>query len=423
MSIVWLASYPKSGNTWLRAVLTCYLQGAGDPPSINALIGSVATQRDMFDEFVGLPSSDMTPGRGDPDMRASPAGYVLFTTVDRRYLRMFDLWIRYYRETGLGLPLHVAAVGREACETVRARAARRDGLVVHPLEAGPRTVTARRLQVLGTLLDRGLDVISTDLDAFWLSNRTLELADRRFDVQMSLAAYGWPPAVVEAWGFSLCCGFSIIHANASTRKLMDPWIRRALPAHSDQHALNHILLDHGTRWRRAPRGDGADGACPALGLTLQAIDRRRVTRTADLRRVDRRRLVVFHPRLTARTEELKVLRSVAMLSRLRPRPFLAPVAAGAILNAAARWVLALGVQGRRWFEARDHAGRAGDGSIRDLDPGASGDEARYRQALARLHRQRERVRPAVPPDRQGRLVDRGSVRNPTRSLCARVPRP
>ena len=275
-------------------------------------------------------------------MRASPAGYVLFTTVDRRYLRMFDLWIRYYRETGLRLPLHVAAVGREACETVRARAARRDGLVVHPLEAGPRTVTARRLQVLGTLLDRGLDVISTDLDAFWLSNRTLELADRRFDVQMSLAAYGWPPAVVEAWGFSLCCGFSIIHANASTRKLMDPWIRRALPAHSDQHALNHILLDHGTRWRRAPRGDGADGACPALGLTLQAIDRRRVTRTADLRRVDRRRLVVFHPRLTARTEELKVLRSVAMLSRLRPRPFLAPIAAGAILNAAARWVLALG---------------------------------------------------------------------------------
>ena len=67
----------------------------------------------------------------------------------------------------------------------------------------------------------------------------------------------------------------------------------------------------------------------------------------------------------------------------------------------------LGVQGRRWFEARDHAGRAGDGSIRDLDPGASGDEARYQQALARLHRQRERGRPAVPPDRQGRTVGRG----------------
>ena len=62
MSIVWLASYPKSGNTWLRAVLTCYLQAAGDSLSINALIGGMATQREMFDELVGLPSSDMTPG-------------------------------------------------------------------------------------------------------------------------------------------------------------------------------------------------------------------------------------------------------------------------------------------------------------------------------------------------------------------------
>ncbi len=62
MSIVWLASYPKSGNTWLRTVLTNYLPEAGGPASINALIGwSTASFRYTFDEFLGLPSSDMTP--------------------------------------------------------------------------------------------------------------------------------------------------------------------------------------------------------------------------------------------------------------------------------------------------------------------------------------------------------------------------
>ncbi len=62
MSIFWLASYPKSGNTWLRAVLTNYLDEAGEPASINALIGwSAASSRHTFDEYVGLPSSDMTP--------------------------------------------------------------------------------------------------------------------------------------------------------------------------------------------------------------------------------------------------------------------------------------------------------------------------------------------------------------------------
>ena len=62
MSIVWLASYPKSGNTWLRAMLTNYLIENGEPASINALLGSsIANDRELFSEFVGLDSSDMAP--------------------------------------------------------------------------------------------------------------------------------------------------------------------------------------------------------------------------------------------------------------------------------------------------------------------------------------------------------------------------
>ena len=62
MSIVWLASYPKSGNTWLRAVLTNYLRDDGELASINALVGGpVASDRETFSEIVGLDSSDLTP--------------------------------------------------------------------------------------------------------------------------------------------------------------------------------------------------------------------------------------------------------------------------------------------------------------------------------------------------------------------------
>ena len=60
MSIVWLASYPKSGNTWFRALLTNYLQG-GPSASINALVGAwKANDRDLFNELVGLDSSELT---------------------------------------------------------------------------------------------------------------------------------------------------------------------------------------------------------------------------------------------------------------------------------------------------------------------------------------------------------------------------
>ena len=58
--IVWLASYPKSGNTWLRAVLTNYLREDDEPASINALAGKRYNSRALFDEFVGIKCSDMT---------------------------------------------------------------------------------------------------------------------------------------------------------------------------------------------------------------------------------------------------------------------------------------------------------------------------------------------------------------------------
>ena len=60
--IVWLASYPKSGNTWLRALLTNYLNEGEEPASINELVGKPGLLlREQFDERLGLSSSDLTP--------------------------------------------------------------------------------------------------------------------------------------------------------------------------------------------------------------------------------------------------------------------------------------------------------------------------------------------------------------------------
>jgi hypothetical protein len=47
--IVWLASYPKSGNTWVRAFLHNYIVNAGEPHSINNLVDfSVAECAGIF---------------------------------------------------------------------------------------------------------------------------------------------------------------------------------------------------------------------------------------------------------------------------------------------------------------------------------------------------------------------------------------
>jgi aryl sulfotransferase len=60
--MIWLASYPKSGNTWLRAFLTNYKQNASGPADINTLEGGpIASSRNLFDEWAGVEASDLPP--------------------------------------------------------------------------------------------------------------------------------------------------------------------------------------------------------------------------------------------------------------------------------------------------------------------------------------------------------------------------
>jgi hypothetical protein len=60
--IYWLASYPKSGNTWLRALLTNYLRDADEPADINDLdVSGAGFMSENFDEWLGIDSADLTP--------------------------------------------------------------------------------------------------------------------------------------------------------------------------------------------------------------------------------------------------------------------------------------------------------------------------------------------------------------------------
>ena len=60
-TIIWLASYPKSGNTWFRAFLSNLLSDADEPVHINALgTGAIASARQLFDEVVGVDAADLT---------------------------------------------------------------------------------------------------------------------------------------------------------------------------------------------------------------------------------------------------------------------------------------------------------------------------------------------------------------------------
>jgi hypothetical protein len=61
--IIWLASYPKSGNTWFRIFLANLFSNSNAPVNINNLHSfPIASSRDIFDEIAGVSSSDLTFG-------------------------------------------------------------------------------------------------------------------------------------------------------------------------------------------------------------------------------------------------------------------------------------------------------------------------------------------------------------------------
>lgn len=88
--IWWLASYPKSGNTWLRAFLAYHRHYPKAPESLNDLLGEpMAAYRRIFDDVTGLSSSEMNP---DEIARLRPKVYRQIGTQnqDARYLKIHD---------------------------------------------------------------------------------------------------------------------------------------------------------------------------------------------------------------------------------------------------------------------------------------------------------------------------------------------
>lgn len=90
--IIWLASYPKSGNTWMRVLLTNYLRNSDTPADINNLDGGpIASARVWFDEWAGIEASalnDTVTERLRPDVCRGMAR----ESTNTLFMKAHDAW-------------------------------------------------------------------------------------------------------------------------------------------------------------------------------------------------------------------------------------------------------------------------------------------------------------------------------------------
>ncbi len=106
--IVWLASYPKSGNTWMRVFLSNYLLNGEAPADINDLKGgSIASSRAWFDEWVGIEASSLNETLVES---LRPEAYRCMAREESNtiYMKVHDSWSLTVKGEGL-FPADVTA--------------------------------------------------------------------------------------------------------------------------------------------------------------------------------------------------------------------------------------------------------------------------------------------------------------------------
>lgn len=91
-NIIWLASYPKSGNTWFRVFLNNLLSDSEEPININQLyLSPIASSRSIIDDYLGALSSDLT----DDEIEClRPKVYRMISNESEtdEYLKTHDAW-------------------------------------------------------------------------------------------------------------------------------------------------------------------------------------------------------------------------------------------------------------------------------------------------------------------------------------------
>lgn len=113
--IVWLASYPKSGNTWFRVFLTNLFSDRESPVSINELHSTpIASSRSLFDNHAGVSSSDLSQEEID-ELRPEIYRKIATEANDPVFHKVHDAW----GLTSSGKPVFPADVTRAVLYFIR----------------------------------------------------------------------------------------------------------------------------------------------------------------------------------------------------------------------------------------------------------------------------------------------------------------
>lgn len=198
-------------------------------------------------------------------------GTVIVTFSNAKYLPILENWRLAMGRLGID-NLLVVALDEPTYQHLRGR-----GVACHlsPCEDDLSALWPRRVALFGHILERGYNLIHSDVDAVWLKDPRAEyfLAGDA-DIVFSQATQ-WPTDCYQAWNFTLCCGLFFLRATDAMRGFMAEWIAHVADTRDDQVSFNQLLLAKSVVWDIAepysiPTPFGIDITCSRQTIHGQA---------------------------------------------------------------------------------------------------------------------------------------------------------
>lgn len=169
--LVWLASYPKSGNTWVRLLLEAYNHPDQPLPDINDIRSSLhVASRELFDRVIGVEASDLTDSE-IVALRPEVYRHLAGEAEEPLFLKVHDAWQR----ADPGEAIFPADVTRVAVYMVR----------------DPRAVAPSYANHNGVTIDRAIEQMSQPHHTLAPSKRGLSHQLRQFMGSWSEHVTSW----------------------------------------------------------------------------------------------------------------------------------------------------------------------------------------------------------------------------------------
>lgn len=177
------------------------------------------------------------------------AGPLPVVVVSNGYALLLDNWIAHMRALGISRFLVVAM------DAVIAQRLAGRGIVLARghFDGSATDFWLRRMLIWQYLVEIGVDIVQSDIDAVWLKNPIPEfLANQPHDLMCSQGTLH-PFDTAQSWGFVICTGFMAIRSTPPAIRFFAAFQDRAAQVleTDDQDVMNHILFDAGLVWDAA----------------------------------------------------------------------------------------------------------------------------------------------------------------------------